>query len=87
MEASRIIIGLLFLVVGVGLFLGAIVVRLQMEKEVKGRSVVLRNSFLPYWNSKYFTVRGNSLRKMYNTIYFVLIIYSLALITFMKASE
>ena len=87
MEASRIIIGLLFLVVGVGLFLGAIVVRLQMEKEVKSRSVVYWNSFLPYWNSKNFTERGNSLRKTYNIIYFVLIIYSLALIAFMKASE
>ncbi len=75
------------MVVGVGLFLGAIVIRLQMEKEVKGRSVVYWNSFLPYWNSKNFTVRGNSLRKTYNIIYFVLIIYSLALIAFMKASE
>jgi len=36
MEASRVIIGLLFLAVGVVLFLGAIAIRLQMEKEVKG---------------------------------------------------
>ncbi len=87
MEASRVIIGLLFLVVGVVLFLGAILTRLQMEKEVKGGRAFLWNSFLPYWNSKDFTERGNSLRKRYNIIYFVLIIYSLALITFMKASE
>jgi len=87
MEASRVIIGLLFLVVGVVLFLGAIVIRLQMEKEVKGGRAVLWNSFLPYWNSKDFSERGNSLRKTYNIIYFVLIFYSLALITFMKASE
>ena len=87
MEASRVIIGLLFLVVGVVLFLGAIVIRLQMEKEVKGGRTVIWNSVLPYWNSKDFTERGNSLRKTYNIIYFVLIVYSLALVTFMKASE
>lgn len=87
MEASRVIIGLLFLAVGVVLFLGAIAIRLQMEKEVKGGRTVLWNNILPYWNSKDFTERGNSLRKMYNIIYFVLIVYSLALITFMKASE
>ena len=87
MEASRVIIGLLFLAIGVALFLGAIAIRLQMEKEVKGGRTVIWNSYLPYWNSKDFTERGNSLRKMYNIIYFVLIFYSLALITFMKASE
>ena len=87
MEASRLIIGLLFLVVGVALFLGAIAVRLQMEKEVKGGRTVLWNSYLPYWNSKDLTERGNSLRKKYNIIYFALIVYSLVLITFMKASE
>jgi len=58
-----------------------------MEKEVKGGRTVLWNSIFPYWNSKDFTERGNSLRKIYNIIYFVLIVYSLALITFMKASE
>jgi hypothetical protein len=36
MEISRVIIGFFFLLVGVALFLGAIIVRLQMEKEVKG---------------------------------------------------
>jgi len=40
MEASRVIIGLLFLAVGVVLFLGAIAIRLQMEKEVKGGRTV-----------------------------------------------
>ena len=87
MEASRVIIGLLFLAIGVALFLGAIAIRLQMEKEVKGGRTVIWNSFLPYWNSKDFTERGNSLRKTYNIIYFVLIVYSLALVTFMKASD
>ena len=61
MEASRVIIGLLFLAIGVALFLGAIAIRLQMEKEVKGGRTVIWNSFLPYWNSKDFTERGNPL--------------------------
>ena len=86
MDTSRIIAGLLFLVVGVGLFLGSIAIRLEMEKEVKGGRAVLWNSYLPYWNSKDFTDRGNSLRRIYNIIYFVLIAYSTALIIFMKTS-
>jgi len=87
MEISRVFIGLLFLAVGVALFLGAISIRLQMEKEVKGGRRVIWNSLFPYWNSKDFTERGNSLRKTYNLIYFVLIVYSIALIIFMKATE
>ena len=87
MEASRIFLGLLFLAVEVALFLGAIVIRLQMEKEVKGGRAVLWNSALPYWNSKDFTEKGNSFRKTYNIIYFALIVYALALVSFMKASE
>jgi hypothetical protein len=86
MEVSRVIIGLLFLVVGVVLFRGAMSTRLQMEKEVKGGRRIIWNSFFPYWNSKDFTERGNSLRKRYNILYFVLIIYALALIVFMKAN-
>ncbi len=87
MEASRVFLGLLFLAVGVALFLGAIVIRLQMEKEVKGGRTVLWNNVLPYWNSKDFTEKGNSFRKTYNIIYFALIVYALALVSFMKASE
>ena len=85
MEASNVITGLMFLVVGVGLFAGAIKLRLQMEEEVKGGRRVRWNSYLPYWNSQDFTERGNLLRKIYNIIYFVLVIYSLALIAFMKS--
>jgi hypothetical protein len=85
-DASRVFYGLLFLVVGVALFTGAIVARLQMEKEVKGgRKVVLNNHF-PYFNSNYFSEKGNRLRKIYNIIYFALIVYSLLLIVFMKSS-
>jgi hypothetical protein len=86
MEASRIFLVLLFLVIGIALFSGAIATRLQMEKEVKGGRRVLWNSYLPYWNSNDFSEKGNRLRKIYNIIYFVLIIYSLVLVTFMKAS-
>ena len=86
MEASRVILVLLFLVIGIALFAGAIAIRLQMEKEVKGGRRVLWNSYLPYWNSSDFSEKGNRLRKTYNLNYFVLIVYSLALIIFMKAS-
>ena len=86
MEISRVIIGFFFLLVGAALFLGAILVRLQMEKEVKDGRIIFWNSFLPYWNESDFSERGNSLRKKYNKIYYALIIYSIALIIFMKTS-
>jgi len=87
MEPSRIFLSLLFLAVGIALFRGAIVIRLQLEKEVKGGRTVFWNNFLPYWNEEDFTEKGNSLRKTYNKLYFALIVYSLALISFVKTSE
>jgi hypothetical protein len=87
MELSRILLILLFLAIGIALFLGAIMTRLQLEKEVKGRRKVVLNNFLPYWNADDFSEKGNSLRKKYNRIYYALIVYSLALIAFMKSSE
>ena len=84
METSRFFLGLLFLVAGIALFAIAIVIRLKMEEEVKGGKAVMRNSFLPYWNSDNFSEKGNKLRKIYNIVYFVLIAYSSALIIFMK---
>jgi hypothetical protein len=86
MEASRLFLVLLFLIIGIALFAGAITTRLQMEKEVKGGRRVLWNSYFPYWNSNDFSDKGNRLRKIYNIIYFVLIVYSLVLVIFMKAS-
>ena len=86
-EASRVLLGLLFLVIGIALFAGAIVIRLQMEKEVKGGRKILWNNLFPYWNSSDFSEKGNALRKAYNIIYFALIVYSLALVIFMKASD
>jgi hypothetical protein len=86
-EISKIIFGLLFFAVGIALFLGAIMTRLQLEKEVKsGRTVVL-NNFLPYWNTDDFTEKGNSLRKKYNNFYYALVVYSLSLFFYMKTSE
>ena len=58
-----------------------------MEKEVKGGKTVLQNSFLPYWNSDKFSEKGNTLRKTYNIVYFVLIVYSLTLMVFMKTGD
>jgi len=86
-EASRVLLGLIFLVIGIALFAGAIVTRLQMEKEVKGGRKILWNNMFPYWNSNDFSEKGNKLRKTYNTIYFALIVYSLALILFMKGNN
>jgi len=85
MDISRIFIGLLFLAVGIALFLGAIVVRLRLEKEIKdGRKIVL-NNFLPYWNTDDFTEKGNSLRRKYNSFYYALILYSLSLYIYMNS--
>jgi hypothetical protein len=87
MEVSRILLILLFWAIGIALFLGAIMTRLQLEKEVKGGRRVILNNFLPYWNADDFSEKGNSLRKTYNRIYYALIVYSLALIAFVKSSE
>jgi len=84
MDVSRIFIGLLFLAVGVALFLGAIVIRLRLEKEVKGGRPVVLNNFLPYWNADCFTDKGNLLRKRYNIIYYALVVYSLSLVIYMN---
>jgi hypothetical protein len=86
-ETTRILFGFLFLVVGIALFAGAIATRLRMEKEVIGDKRVLRNSHSPCWNSDSFSDRGNTLRKIYNVIYFALIVYAIALIIFMKTSD
>jgi len=87
MEISRILLTLLFLAIGIALFLGAIMTRLQLEKEIKGGRKVILSNFFPYWNADDFSEKGNSLRKKYNRIYYALIVYSLALIAFVKSSE
>jgi hypothetical protein len=86
-ETSRVLLGLLFLVVGIALFAGAIVIRLRMEKEVIGSRSVLQNRHFPFWNSDDFSDKGNVLRKIYNVIYFALIVYAIALTLFLKTSD
>ena len=86
-EASRIVLGVLFFAIGIALFAGAITTKLQMEKEFKDGTKRLPNNFFLYLNPGDFSEKGNALRKKYNIIYVVLIVYSLALFIFMKASD
>lgn len=87
LDVTRVFLGLLFVVVGVVLFGGAIVIRLRMEQEVIGDKKVLRNSHFPFWSSDGLSDKGNTLRKIYNVIYFVLIAYAIALTVFMRAGD
>ena len=80
-------LGVLFLVIGIALFAGAIATRLQMEKEFKGGTSRLPNNFFLYLDSSEFSEKGNELRKKYNVIYSVLTVYSIALFVFMKAND
>ena len=43
------------------------------------------NKFFLYLDSSDFSEKGNELRKKYNVLYLVLIVYSIALFIFMKA--
>ena len=85
LEISRILAGLLFLVVGVALFLGAIYSRLQMEQEVRGGRKVAWNNVLPYGKAENFSARGNRYRRAYNLLYLLLILYAFALLAFVKS--
>ena len=87
MEISRVLIGSLFVVVGIVLARWVVSTKLQLEKEVKeGKSINL-HKILPYWNADDFTEKGNSLRKTYNNLYYALIVYTLALYVFMHSGE
>ena len=78
-------VGMLFLVTGIALFAGAIATRLQMEKEYKGGTSRLPSNFFLYLDPSDFSEKGNVLRKKYNVLYSVLIVYSIVLYIFMKA--
>ena len=80
-------IGILFLVVGIALFAGSMVTKLQLEKELKGGEKKLSHNLFPYFNSDDFSEKGNSLRIKYNIIYFALIVYSIALYIFLNSNE
>ncbi len=77
----------IFIVIGIALFAGAITTRLQMEKEFKDGTQSLPRNFFLYLNSNDFSAKGNALRKKYNIIYSVLTIYSIVLFIFMKAND
>ena len=87
LDLTKIFIAFLFLVVGIALFLGAIIIRLRLENEIKGGRKVVLNNILPYWNSSDFSEKGNKLRKKYNNFYYALIVYSLSLLVYVKSSE
>ena len=87
MEISRVLIGSLFVVVGIVLARWVVSTKLQMEKEGKQGKSINMHKMLPYWNADDFTEKGNSLRKTYNNLYYALILYSLALYVFMQANE
>ena len=87
MEISRVLIGSLFVVVGIVLGRWVVSTKLQLEKEGKQGKSINMHKILPYWNADDFTEKGNSLRKTYNNLYYALILYSLALYVFMQANE
>ena len=87
MEVSRILIGSLFVVVGIVLTGWIMKTKLQLEKEVKEGGSVNMHKLLPFWNGEDFTEMGNSLRKTYNNLYYALVIYSVALYLFMQTGE
>jgi hypothetical protein len=60
-EASRILLNLVFFVIGIALFAGAIATRLQMEKEFKDGAQSLPSNFFLYLDSSDFSEKGNAL--------------------------
>jgi len=81
------LLNLLFFIIGIALFAGAIATRLKMEKEFKDGTQILPRNFFLYLDSSNFSKKGNALRKKYNVIYTVLTVYSLALFIYMKAND
>ena len=79
--------GSLFVVVGLFLTRWVVVIKLQLEKEVKEGKSCNMHKMLPYWNGDDFTEKGNSLRKTYNNLYYALIVYSVMLYLFMQTGE
>jgi hypothetical protein len=84
MEVSKILIGSLFVVVGIVLTGWIMKTKLQLEKEVEQGKSFNMHKMLPYCNADDFTEQGNSLRKTYNYLYYALIVYSVVLYLFMQ---
>jgi len=87
MEVSRILIGSLFVVVGIVLTRWIMVTKLKLAKEMKEGKSFNMHKLLPYWNADDFTELGNSLRKTYNYLYYALTAFSLALYVFMRSND
>ena len=87
MEISRILMGSLFVVVGIVLARWIMVTRLKLEKEVKEGISFNMHKMFPYWNADDFTERGNALRKTYNNLYYALVALSIALYVFMRSND
>ena len=75
---------MLFYAIGIALFAGAIATKLQMEKEYKDGTSRMPNNLFLYLDADDFSAKGNELRKRYNLLYSVLIVYSIALFIYLK---
>ena len=84
---ERILMGSLFVVVGVVLTGWIMVTKLKLEKEVKEGKSFNMHKMLPFWNRDDFTEKGNALRTTYNNLYYALIVYSVALYIFMQSND
>jgi hypothetical protein len=87
MEISRVLLGVLFLVVGIMLSRWIVKVKLELEGEIKGGQSTRLSNILPIGGAERFSEKGNLLRKRYNNLYYMLIVYSLALFVFMRSGE
>jgi len=78
-EIVKAVLLMLAVAIGFGLVATAVVLRLQLVKEVIEGKIVFWNNFLPYWNANDFTEKGNKIRRKYNNTYFSFILYFVVL--------
>ena len=79
--------GVLFLVVGIMLSRWIVKVKLELEGEIKGGHSTRLSNILPIRGAERFSEKGNLLRKRYNKLYYMLIVFSLALFVFMRSGD
>ena len=79
--------GVLFLVVGIMLSRWIVKVKLELEGEIKGGQSTRLSNILPIGGAERFSEKGNLLRKRYNKLYYMLIVYSMALFVFMRSGD
>ena len=87
MEIWRVLVGVLFLVVGIMLSRWIVMVKLELEGEIKGGQSTRLSNILPIGGAERFSEKGNLLRKQYNKLYYLLVAYSAALFVFMRSGE